>query len=59
MSERDSITKEYINQPDRFADLVNGFCFGGEERIHPDELVEMDTAGVVLPYGSDGVPYPE
>lgn len=58
MSDKDSITKEYINQPDRFADLVNGFCFGGEERIHPDELVEMDTAGVVLPYGSDGVPYP-
>lgn len=58
MSDKDSITKEYINQPDRFADLVNGFCFGGEERIHPDELVEMDTAGVVLPYGSDGVAYP-
>lgn len=58
MSEKDSITKEYINQPDRFADLVNGFCFGGEERIHPDELVEMDTAGVVLPYGLDGVTYP-
>ncbi len=59
MSDKDSITKEYMKQPDRFADLFNGFCFGGEEKLRPDELKDMDTTSIVLPYGSDGAVLPE
>ena len=59
MSDKDSITKKYIKQPDRFADLFNGFCFGGEEKLQPEKLRDMDTASVVLPYGSDGAALPE
>ena len=56
---KDSITHEYMKQPERFADLFNGFCFGGEEKLHPDELKDMDTASIVLPYGEDGAPLPK
>ena len=59
LSDKDSITKEYMKQPDRFADLFNGFCFGGEEKLHPEELKDMDTASIVLPYGSNGAALPE
>ena len=59
MSDKDSITKEYMKQPERFADLFNGFCFDGEEKLHPEELRDMDTASIVLPYGSDGAALPE
>lgn len=59
MSDKDSITKKYIKQPDRFADLFNGFCFGGEEKLQPEKLRDMDTTSVVLPYGSNGAALPE
>ena len=59
MSDKDSVTKEYVKQPDRFADLFNGFCFGGEEKLHPENLRDMDTASIVLPYGSGGAALPE
>ena len=58
MSDKDSITKEYMKQPKQFADLFNGYCFGGEEVIRPEELREMDTASIALPYGKDGAAEP-
>ena len=48
-----------MKQPDRFADLFNGFCYGGEQRIQPGDLRDMDTASIVLPYGSAGAVLPE
>ena len=59
LSDKDSITKEYMKQPDRFADLFNGFCFGGEGKLRPEKLRDMDTTSIVLPYGSDGASLPE
>ncbi|WP_303840995.1 Rpn family recombination-promoting nuclease/putative transposase [Selenomonas ruminantium] len=59
MSDKDSITKEYMKQSDRFADLFNSFCFGGEEKLQPEELKDMDTTSIVLPYGEDGAPMPK
>ena len=59
LSDKDAVTKDYIKQPVQFADLFNGFCFDGEEIIHPEDLQEMDTTGIVLPYGSDGATLPE
>ena len=58
LGKKDSITKSYIGNPARFADLFNGFCFHGAERILPDDLRDMDTTGVVIPYGTDGVAVP-
>ncbi|WP_050992830.1 Rpn family recombination-promoting nuclease/putative transposase [Selenomonas ruminantium] len=59
MSDKDAVTKDYIKQPVQFADLFNGFCFDGEEIIRPEDLQEMDTTEIVLPYGSDGATLPE
>ena len=59
MGDKDSVTKEYMKQPERFADLFNGFCYGGEQRIQPGDLRDMDTASIVLPYGSAGAALPE
>ena len=59
LSYKDSITKEYMKQADRFAALFNGFCFGGEEKLRPENLRDMDTTSIVLPYGSDGASLPE
>ena len=58
MSDKDSITKEYMRQPKQFADLFNGYCFGGEEVIRPEELREMDTTSIALPFGKDGIVKP-
>lgn len=59
MSDKDAITKEYIGQPRQFADLFNGYCYGGEEVIRAEDLREMDTASIVLPYGTDGAASPQ
>ena len=58
MSDKDSVTKEYMKQPKQFADLFNGYCFGGVEVIKPEDLREMDTASIALPYGKDGTANP-
>ena len=59
MSDKDTITKDYMSQPEQFADLFNGYCFKGKEVIRPEDLREMDTAGIVLPYGADGAVSPQ
>ena len=48
-----------MGQPEQFADLFNGYCFKGKEVIHPEELREMDTTSIVLPYGADGAVSPQ
>ena len=58
MRDKDSVTKEYMKQPKQFADLFNGYCFGGVEVIKPEALREMDTASIALPYGKDGTANP-
>ncbi|WP_037325523.1 Rpn family recombination-promoting nuclease/putative transposase [Anaerovibrio sp. RM50] len=58
VGKRDSITKDYMENPARFADLFNGFCFHGAEKVAPDKLRDMDTTSVVVPYGTDGVAVP-
>ena len=58
LGKKDSITRDYMGNPNRFADLFNGYCFHGAERVSPSELKEMDTTSVVVPYGTDGVAMP-
>jgi len=55
----DTITKEYMENPVVFADAFNQFLYHGDQKIDPARLTELDTTGIVVPYGADGVGVPE
>ncbi len=40
MGQKNAVTKRYYSDKTRFADLVNGVYFQGQEVIHPNELIE-------------------
>ena len=42
MQEKDVITIEYLEDPVRFADLINGFVFQGEQRVSPGDITELN-----------------
>ena len=42
MQEKDVVTIEYFEDPCRFADLVNGFVFHGEQIVVPDDITELN-----------------
>jgi hypothetical protein len=54
MGMQDTVTKEYMSQNDHFADLFNYVLFGGENRIQPSELCELDPneLGIFLENGA-------
>lgn len=41
--------KEFLRKPERFADVFNAVCFGGEQVLNAENLYELDTdvSGVV------------
>lgn len=53
MSEKDSVTKQYMQNAEIFADAFNYLVYNGEQVIKPENLHEMDTTAIVLPYGDD------
>ena len=53
MGNIDTITKEYISDNRRFADLFNFLIYGGREVIRPQDLEERDATELALPYGVD------
>jgi len=55
----DTVTKEYMKNPEIFADAFNKFLYHGRKVINPDSLTELDTTEIVLPYGKDGAAVPE
>lgn len=59
MGKRDILTKEYMKRPTVFADVFNQFLYNGRQVIKPDRLVELDTTGIIVPYGAEGVSVPE
>ena len=59
MGVKDSITHEYMKQPEQFADVFNGALFKGEEVIDPKNLREMSTTSIALPFGKDGATIPK
>lgn len=59
MGKIDTITKEYMENPVVFADAFNQFLYHGDQKIDPAQLTELDTTGIVVPYGSDGAGVPE
>jgi len=40
MGQKNAVTKRYYSDKTRFADLINGVYFQGQEVIHPNELTE-------------------
>ncbi len=41
MQEKDVVSIEYFESPVRFADLVNGYVYRGEERVRPEDVREV------------------
>ena len=54
MSDKDSVSKKYLQDKDRFADLFNFYLYDGQQVIQPEQLREMDTTAISLPYGQEG-----
>ena len=40
MQKKDAVTNEYLNDPEHFADLVNGYVFEGEQVIDSADVRE-------------------
>lgn len=59
LSKKDTITKEYIRNPEIFADAFNKFLYNGRQVINPKNLTELDTTEIALPYGEDSAAVPE
>ena len=53
MSEKDAITKEYMQDKETFADAFNFLLYDGKQVIRPEQLRPLDTTSIVLPYGED------
>ncbi len=42
MQKQDAISIDYLEEPARFADLINGFIYHGRELIRPEDIREMN-----------------
>ena len=53
MQEQNLAASEYFKDKERFADLMNGYVYHGQQMIHPEDILELDP---VIPrtdgYGS-------
>ena len=58
MGSKDTITKDYINDPYIFADAFNYFLYNGEPVILPEKLHPLDTTVTGVPYGADDAAVP-
>ena len=43
MGKNDITLKDYLSEPKRYADLLNGSIFQGRQIIDADELMDADT----------------
>ena len=44
----DAVTKAYIRKNEVFADAFNYFMYGGEQKIQPEQLRELDTTEIAM-----------
>ena len=58
MGRIDSETKEYVKQPEVFADLFNHLIYNGRDIIKPDALSELDTTAIFIPFDERGKAFP-
>ena len=59
MGKIDAITKEYMRNPIVFADCFNKFLYHGKRVIKPEQLQELDTTEIAVPYGNGDASVPE
>ena len=52
MGKIDTEAKEYLSNVERFSDLFNYWIYNGEKVIHPENLHELDTTAIAIPYGN-------
>ena len=55
MGTANTITKQYMQDNVRFADVCNYFLYNGRQVIHPQDLVEKDVTELALPHGIKGI----
>jgi hypothetical protein len=56
---KDTVTTKYMRQNEIFADAFNYYIYGGEQVINPENLEELDTREIDVPYGGEkGVEQP-
>lgn len=58
VGEKDTVTKKYMEDSATFADAFNFLMYDGEQVIKPEQLKEMDTTALALPYGEGERPVP-
>ena len=58
MGVKDTVTKDYMNDPRIFADAFNFFLYNGRQVILPEKLHSIDTTMIGIPYGADGAGMP-
>ena len=58
MADKDTVTKDYMQDSEHFADAFNYLLYGGRQVIKPEQLKPLDTTSIVLPYGEEGKPVP-
>lgn len=54
MGDKDTVSKKYLQDNTRFADLFNFYLYGGKQVIQPDQLKPLDTTAITLPYDQNG-----
>ena len=52
MGKIDTITKGYMKKNSIFADAFNYFIYGGKQVIKPENLQELDTTEIAIPFGN-------
>ena len=53
MGKKDALTKEYMSDNRKFADVFNYYLYGGEQVIRPENLRSSDITELSVPYGTD------
>jgi len=54
MGKANVVTKQYMKDNSRFADVCNFYLFNGEQVIKPEDLAEKDVTELALPKGVKG-----
>lgn len=48
----DTVTKAYMKENAVFADAFNYLIYGGTAIVNPEQLQELDTTEIALPFGA-------
>ena len=52
--DKDTLTKAFMERPDVFADAFNFLIYKGKQVIKAEDLRDMDTTAIALPFGLEG-----